>query len=296
MATVSVKEITGAKGSGEFETGKREYTRLYKVITDSNLDSALQVGTSTGIPRLGDIYQANGSFDATALARKVDAQQDNENPKLWIVTVDYGPFTAQPFQQDQNPLLRPSVVTFGFNKTQRIVRRYADFRPIVNSAGDEYDPPLTVDASNPVLTVTRNEPSFNPAIAVAYQDAVNSDPFFGASPGQAKVAGISAVSQTENNYFFFQVTYEIEFRWDGWQPILLDYGRNALFQDQNGVVYKSPIFQRDRNGKEMPNIPISEPAPLDGFGNQLINPTPGTIKTFQVTCYRSLPFSQLALP
>jgi hypothetical protein len=299
MATISVKEITGAKATGELQTGKREYTRLYRVITDSKLDSALQVCTSTGIPRLGDIYSANGSFDSTAVVLKIDGQQDGENPQVWVITVDYGPPNVDTSngQNNPNPLLRPAVVSFGFNKSQRIVTRYVDGRPICNSAGDEFNPPLTVDCSNPVLTVSRNEPVFNPAIAVAYQDAVNSDGFFGAAPGCAKVAGISAVSQTENNYFFWEVTYQIEFRWDGWQPILLDYGRNAFFQDPDTQeIFKAAIWKRDHNGKELPNVPIDEPAALDGFGNELTNPTPQTIVSFPVICYRSLPFSQLGLP
>ncbi len=299
MATLRVVEFTGARASGDYDTGKRDYTRLFRVLTDSNADSALQVGVSAGIPRLGDIYSANGSLDTSAVCLKVDVQQDSENPRVWVATCAYGEpnVNSQNGQNNPNPLLRPAVVTFGFNKTQRIVYKDINGKPLLNSALDYFDPPLSIDDSRPTLTVVRNEPSFDPSIAVAYQDAVNSDSFFGASPGQAKVAGISAVSQTENNYFFWQVSYTIEFRWDGWQPVLLDYGRNAIYVNTNtGAEFKGPVFQKDKKGNEIPNVPVTEPVPLDGNGNELINPTPDTVKKLPFTVYRSLPFSQLSLP
>ena len=67
----------------------------------------------------------------------------------------------------QNPLLQPIDVKWS-NRSQEIV---ADIdingNPVVNTAGDPFDPPLMEDDPRPVLTIVRNEAIFNQARAVA---------------------------------------------------------------------------------------------------------------------------------
>jgi hypothetical protein len=295
MAILSVDEITGATSSVN-DKGETEYTRLFRVVTSSPLVANLAVRTAAKIPKIGDVYATTTEFDATSLCRRVQPQQDSEAPRVWEVRVEYGPPEAESGQQNPNPLLRSAVVAWGFTQASRPVWKDKDGKPIQNSAGDWYDPPPEIDDSRPVLTVSRNEPAFNSSIAIAYQDAINSDSFMGFSPGQAKVAGISATSQTENNFFFWSVTYEFHFRRDGWQVSILDAGRNYKTQDGNLAPIPQLGVKEDGTTFPMKNTAVPEPIPLDGAGLPIRSPNPSNVKYRDFKVYRELPFANLGVP
>ena len=64
-------------------------------------------------------------------------------------------------------------------------------------------------------------------------DAINTDTFYGADPGCAKMANIDiGEEQFENNVRFRRTTYEIHFNRDGWEESFLN--RGAKFLDENG--------------------------------------------------------------
>lgn len=291
MAVISVTPKTGATSSID-EKGQTQYTRLFTVVTDSPLTGGLAILESNGVPAIGDIYVGpDGEFDAQSICKSVQPKQDSENPVLWEVSAEYGAPQANQDQQNQNPLLRPAVITWGFNKFQRPVWRDVNNKAILNSVGFYFDPAIEIDDSRPILTITRNEPVFNPGLAIQYQNAINSDNFFGASPGQCKVAGISAQSQTENNYFFWQISYEFEFRRDLWQLQILNQGRYRKWKTGDPPAeegYAQPI--------EVKGVHVSDPVPIDTSGQPIANPTPDNayFKPFDV--YQSLAFTPLALP
>src|SRR5262249_46326548 len=149
-----------------------------------------------------DTYTTSAEFDLGALCNSVTCEQNDDAPRRWVVTCEYGPPTVEQGQQQENPLLRPAVLTWGFTQNSRAVWKDVNGTPIQNSAGDAFDPPPEIDDSRPVLTVTRNEAGFNPAIAIQYQDAVNSDQFLGFNAGVVKINGISSTSQSENGIAF----------------------------------------------------------------------------------------------
>jgi hypothetical protein len=297
MAIVSVREIPGGKASDELEGGKRSYTRVFRVITDSGLASALAVGLAADLPQLGDPHTAqDGAIDETVKCLKVSPQQDSENPQVWTVDIEYGPPTKTDEQQNPNPLLRPAVISYSFAKYQRACYNDINGKAIRNAANDWFDPCPEIDDSRPVVSITRNEPIFNASLAIAYQDAVNSDAFLGAQPGQVKVSGISARNQTENNYSFWEVTYELEFRREGWQLQLLNQGRNSLWEDGSLL----PIPKKGKNADGtigwQEGTQVDEPVPLGEHGLPLANPTPDTCVYLPFTVYKSLAFAPLGLP
>jgi hypothetical protein len=287
MTILSVREKSGSRGSIN-DQGITEYTRVFNVVTDSAFVDAPTVRTATGLPRRFDIYvAASGAFDTTSVCTDVEAEQDDENPLLWTVSAKYGKPSINEDQQDPNPLLRPSVISWNFQKYQRAVWKDIDGKGIVNSANMYFDPPPVMDDSRPILVIQRNEAAFNPGLALQYQDAINSDPFFGASPGQCKVAGISAQSQTENRYFYWAVSYEFEFRREGWALSILDQGRYRIG--------KIPVFQKTTDGVDS-EVQVVDPVPLNGNGGELANPTPSTLKFIDFKVYKSLSFGSLGLP
>jgi hypothetical protein len=266
MAVVSVREIwNGRRGSAD-EKAVREYARVFRVVTDSALDGALVAETAvdpftaTAIPHLFASYlEPGGAFDLTAIARKIEAAQDDQDPLTWHVTVSYSNHTDQPELGQENPLARPSEIKWSFCQFQKLAVEDAYGTAIGNSAGEKFDPAPEKDDSRPVLVVTRNELGFNPALAYAYRDAVNSDWFFGADPGTAKVQSIEAERHYENNVYFWKVTYTVHFRPEGWRLKVLDSGYHELDADTGEL----SIIQ-DKFGHQ-----VSSPARLNGYGSVL---------------------------
>jgi hypothetical protein len=271
MAVVSVREIwNGRKGSAD-EKAVREYDRVFRVVTNSSLDGALTAETAVDpflgirIPNLFSSYiEPNGiTFDLTAIARKIEAGQDDADPLTWLVTVSYSNHTDQPELGNPNPLLRPAEIKWSFAQFQRIADIDQFNNPVVNSAGEPFDPPLEKDDSRPVLVITRPEAGIDPGLFYQYRDAINSDPFFGAPAGTAKVQSIEATRRFENNFYFWDVTYTIHFRPDGWDLNVLDQGYNAL--DANG---QPTVRILDKYGQA-----LAKPALLNGLGQKLSSAT-----------------------
>jgi hypothetical protein len=293
MSIVDVRETFAGREGGVNEKGERTYTRVFRVQTDSAYDGPLFVRLASGVPRIGDVYATSTELDTGATVRTVDPQQDDDNPRLWIITVAYDSAVDQE-QRDENPLARPAEIAWDFQQYTRAVWKDADGKAILNSAGDYFDPPIEVDDSRPVLTITRNEAAFNPALAIDYQDAVNTDPFFGFAARQVKVAKISSQRAFENNVSYWRTSYEFHMRRDGWKVAVLDQGRRQKGQggDAQGQTDPNKVYQiLDGSGQ-----PISDPVPLDGAGRRLASPGPTTAKFREFEIYKERPFAAFNLP
>lgn len=284
MAILSVTEISSGRSMSLDANGQRNYTRSFRVLTDNPLDGQLQALLAPGIPLRGDSYVTATEFDTFARVKNKEATQDGDNRQLWIVRCDYD---TLPFDDD-NPFNRPIEYSWSFAQFSKVADRTIDGFPITNSAGQFFDPPPEMDDSRPVLTVTKNVPFFAYDVAIAYQDAVNSDWFIGFAPGRAKVFNISGTSTTENingvDWFYWRATVEIHFRREGWTLQLLDQGRYELVNDpQTGLPY-SPC--RDRLGQ-----PLADPALLNGQGRMQLFPSPFTAVYSNYRVYKELPFT-----
>jgi hypothetical protein len=288
MAVVLLGEMPGLTGNLD-ERYSREYQRQFLLKTDSLATLSIEVRATTGVPRLYDSHPE----DTGAFAYKLAVQQQTDDPFLWIVTVDYhtvaGDGKSDPADRQENPLNRPAEVEWSFLKSSVAVTQqltldaFGQPLPIVNSAGDAFDPPIEIERSRPKLTITRNEPAFDPAIAFAYQDAVASDVFYGAPAYYAKMDGIKGVRQYENKIFFWKVTYEISFGVEPWIPLkILDQGYQYLAGGKK-------VLARD----QADGTPVGAPVLLDGAGGRLA--VGGTPVYRSVTVYRELPFGPLQL-
>jgi hypothetical protein len=242
----------------------REFTRQFKVRTDSNLDEGAVILAAPGVPRPFDPYLTNAGIDLTALAQTVEPHQ-TESPKLWMVDVLYSTETGDSTRSDPNPLNRPIEVTFAFSKQTRAAVKDRNDVAVVNSAGFPFDPPIEYDDSRPILTITRNEGSFDVNVPLQYRDAVNTDNFLGFAAPQVKVGAITQSLQYESGVSFARVTYEFEIKSEGWRHKVLDQGyyyhdlvtdKRVQFTDQFGSLVSTPILL-DGSGRPL----------LPGFSN-----------------------------
>ena len=176
MPVVNIKQKWSPTSSEASKTSRR--ARLgWSVLLDGNDDpgtEAIVARQATGIPRVGDPFPT----DFFLRARNVAASPVGS--RLFDVLVDY---EAPPVVDGiDNPLDQPALIEWGSLGTIEAVENDADGKPIINTAGQPFDPAATNQINDLVLRITRNEPSFDVALAVQYYNVVNSDFFLVASP------------------------------------------------------------------------------------------------------------------
>ncbi len=254
MSVISVRALTeGRSGSQTNDKGIRTSVRKFGVRTNSLADDDTVVRYAVGVPRLYDVHPNDPGMNVES----VQCSQDSFSGVYWEVVVNYSSKTPDEQQQAENPLERRSKVEWGKVDYQEAYQQDQDGQAMVNSAQEPFDPPRQRDAKRITLKITRNEPSFNPALALAYQDHVNADVFFGADPGLCKCQGITGSEDYQNNITFWSVVYEFEFRKEGFDEYILDQGFSTL---ANGV----RTLIRDQHG-----TPVTQPVLLNGAGGLL---------------------------
>jgi hypothetical protein len=255
---VWVKETWHGRTGSLDDAFKREYVRIFSVKVDSIYDGPQVILSATGVPRIWDPYVTATDADLGALCKKLDPRQ-TDTRNLWELQADYSSEVKEQSQQAQNPLDRPAEIEWSFAKYQKAVDRDIYGKAIRNSAGLPFDPPPEIDEGRPILTINRNEATFNFANAYAYQDAVNQDTFFGAPPGGFRVNNIRGRRQYENGLSFWAVTYEFEYRGETWFYRPMDRGKTQVDPADGKLVAIA-----DKYGQ-----PVTEPVPLDGHGQPL---------------------------
>lgn len=220
----------------------------------------------------------------------------------YIVTVVYST-TAASGDQDDLPTERPADIQWdSIFESMAIDASISDNplfdgKPIVNSAGQPFDPPYEISVPFATLRVVRNETAFSAFTALAYTGKLNSDTFLGQSPLVAKCTKIAGRRFFEQNAYWWEVTYEFLFRpprtlYQGTTPI--QYSGHSLFALDNGLMQldaqNNLVPCVDTNGNQ-----VTQPALLDGAGHQepaSPNPNPNYM-VYQIA--KAVPFAPLGL-
>lgn len=265
----SVSERMGGRTGAMDNLGRRKYTRRFTVETTDPLVGPLAVRTATGIPVVGSSYH-NGvgsgdpryEFDLGAFCESVSAAEEGDSGVEWVVTCEYGPFDWTPFLEEA--ALWPIRVSFGGERTERVDYFDNAGDPILNSAGDPFGDPVTVDDSRVVLTITRNEKvsTFSLAVPETFSDTINDAPWNGFAAKTCKMGVITTGEPTydpNGKYYYYTVTYPVTIDRATWTKKILDQGFNELTGPYDDEV--KPVMN---NGQ-----PVSDPVPLDGAGHRL---------------------------
>ncbi len=276
------------------EKGIRHYTRVYLVESDNLADGGLTVGSALCIPLLYQSYVTTDGTDLGAIVKNITEVQHVDNPYLWTITVEYdsGPLLRQgsPSSSNDNraaPDSRPWQIGFSSNKSNKVLVKDLT-QPtnlnVLNSAGQPFDPPVTVPRSNPVVKVTAYKSSFSYSQIPAFQDTINLNAWQGFDPLTVKVVDYAAQSHFDNNTFCYQIDLQLEINYAGWDPIqVLDAGTVEKYT-KNGTTYYRAIT--DAYGQ-----PIHTPVPLDGNGHKLA--PGGTPVYLSFNGYRHTDFSTI---
>lgn len=273
---ITVEEIFDGRSSSLNRLWERRYSRAFDVETSDRYIGAKAVRSASGIPTIGAFY-TNGldeedplyEEDLGAFVNEITAEQIGgaEGAGIaWKVAVTYEPW--DPF--DSDPTLQKIRVTFGGERTERVVDFDRNGVPIRNSAGDRFGDPVTVDDHITTLVITRNElvSDFNISLASAYSDTINGGAWNGIAARWCKMGIISTSEEQYDSFaqrWYYKVTYPVQIGRKPWRKDLLDQGFNEL---RGGPYYgggdetkPTPIMNEGQ--------PISDPVALDGFGQRL---------------------------
>tara|TARA_Y100001973_G_C5201282_1_gene337860 strand:- start:583 stop:1719 length:1137 start_codon:yes stop_codon:yes gene_type:complete len=175
-----------------------------------------------------------------------------------------------PFQQQNlHPTLGPGPQSFAKPVAGgRLTSELENGSPIVNSAHKSFDPPIEVDYTRLLITVTRIHHKF-PVNLLKFQDSVNKKPFRFNISGfnlyvpefSCKMQGITGSGQWSAGDHWWRVDYVCEVDlYRGWRVDILDRGKTQLVQNDETRVWEDQLIL-DEKGH-----PINEPALLNGKG------------------------------
>jgi len=269
MGITSVDEDYSGRGGGINAKWERTYVRVFDVVTSDPYVGVVAIRLDSRIPAIGSVY-TNGlsignplrEYDNGSFAQSHNYECLSEGAGIgWRVTVNYGPYNTAEF--GSSPTSYKIRVRFGGERTERVVDfdRYGN--PLMNTAGDRFGDPVTVDDHIRTMIITRNEPvsTFDPELASELSDTLNDATWNGFPAGYCKM-GIIETSEEQWDSFsqlwYYTVTYPVAIsRGKPWRKDLLDQGFNELdaYGDSKPIMYKGQ--------------PVSDARPLDGSGHVL---------------------------
>lgn len=284
MTILSVTEKhEGSTGTID-KSGDRTYGRTFQVVTNDPLHTVVDVGNAPGIPRLWDRYP----HDVACFCEKVSPKRDKSSRIAWTVTASYTNKIEDEDEPEENPLARPWTLSWSSQTFQKVADRgvkretvkadgtdvlpapAGDIQgPIVNSVGDQFDPPVQIESSNWQLTAKKNVASV-PTWLMDYRDALND--------GQITIAGITFEKHelrinsmtigefsVENDVGFYPFEIQVAQKTETWLVDLLDQGTHEIKAvSVGGTATDSRIRCVDTKGQH-----VTEPIRLDGLGARL---------------------------
>ena len=265
MALKSIAQAPGTTGRID-EDFARDSTKIHLALFDRG-DDEFFVLTNSGIrintPHPSDPMQLVTGIAAELLEAQTTDQVDNTAASLWRLTVDYGLWNPLEHSPDGNPLNMPVRFRLDFTTVNQPAWVDVDGNPIVNAAGDYYDPPVEREVLRATLTVLRNEVNVQPATLAALCNVVNAATWNGFPPKTVKLnpPKLPFVSYSQvSGQFYWPMEYVFDVNFDTWIKQILNQGYRQLDAGGNLV----PIFV---NGQ-----PLSNPVMLDESGKALLTP------------------------
>ena len=263
------------------------HVEIYTVdTTNPRSDTAETAARAGGIPRRGDALRKNRNV----VANEITARPVGLN--MYEVTVHGIPAAQYVYEVTENEQPKSkkekgdAKESISFVVSVEPVDRDAAGKPIVNSAQEPFDPPVTREQYDLEYTIVRNEPSFDEAEALKYTAAVNSDEWRRHKPGTCRLVRTGRKVITADDEYW-QVTNIIRVRADGWGTRKEDKGYREATGD---VVDGKAVYRnvRDENGHAM-----TRPVPLDGKGKRAAKGAPTVWLRFEH--WAKLPFRKFGL-
>ena len=280
------------------EDGEYTYRRKWLVTVTEPDDDPNIAQTASGIPQRYFPYVTASSVDLAAVVTELTVTQAN-SPYHYHIEAIYSTESGNQSDEQDNPLAEPADIDWTFETIQQpiigtpdqnisIIGSTAFLSGAVKSpAGEIYNPPPMMDESRPVVTISRNEASFSVQNAVLYQNAVNSDFFFGVPARCAKMRGITGRKETRKGLTFWRVTYTIAFKRDSWDLYVTNYGN--LYYTTTTSTSATQWMTTEGPGAGFPGMTF-----LNADGTARSSTLAPTFTGYRI--HKELPFGALSLP
>ncbi|MBI1347115.1 hypothetical protein GC163_12595 [bacterium] len=198
--------------SGKWGKDSREYTETYTAIHESGdnpsalfRDLRSNFNLYIGLP-----------YDLTYLT---DISINRISNTASVVECSYKTLTPQEKEKatEPDPYSRATILSYATRETEEIFEKDQDDEPVVNSAGDPFQPGVVRRKGQGVITAVKNME--NPINASAYLFKRNADTLFGYGTGELLCVSLSQQQQTETQtndddeeveITYWQVTFEFE--------------------------------------------------------------------------------------
>jgi hypothetical protein len=258
--------LTPERGASMDSAFIRNSDVVYRIYSDV-ADNANYVLLNYGGPQIGvgeayDPQQRCVGLNIRSLGRCA-APADGSDATAWDLTASFGPWNPMELAFNGNPVSIPPSFQFEINLEPVPCLVDVDGNPIVNSAGDYYDPPVEREAAKVILRVNRNEASPSIATLLALNNVVNGAAWNGFPAKSVKfncpAMPVVQYSQATAS-FYWPMEYIFDINFDTWVKQVLNRG----FRQLNSAGQLVPILV---NGQ-----PLSDPVFLDSSGHAILTP------------------------
>ena len=264
MAIHKVSQIGAGRASDFDKELNRTYFVFFQVIVDDPYDGGLTVrlavdpntGLTIPVQWVTFYFGFENSYDLFAYCSKVEAQQDGNEWKRWIVKCT---FTTDWQEKKEEDPTDDAVISWVEIETERRKKTQEyNGTPCLNSAGQLMDMgEFDVDLN--VYCFKSNESQQSPLIDQGYSSSINKDSFLGKSPGTLRLKISTSEPQRRKQYLYYPHTYRLKYDPDGWDVDPIDQG--TAIKKPDGTLGSPPP---DADQHE-----IATPFSLDGKGNLL---------------------------
>lgn len=249
---MSVIEFSREKGYPKTEgtlspdgTITQTHSDLYNIVTDDDNDEGDIILAQLPIS-YGDMLAS--SFLIPCFLTSLRLDRNVQHRRKWQLAAKYTPLTPED-QENQNtpPDLRTPEWSWTFESWEHIVRKDVDGLAIVNAVGEPIE--LTAQQAFPILTVERNQLTFDPDTILEYANHVNSTEFYGADPKTVLMRGIEDRKDTQRiwqNIYYRRVRYTTVFALpfipdvlEGWTDLVLNRGTFYIDNDARKVHFRT---------------------------------------------------------
>lgn len=305
MGIISIVDLSSE--SGWTLDGGRTYSAELQVETDGPnvgaravLDALnLFADTSYRWP----LAIASTESDARCLLSSVKVSSTSADRKQWKAVLEFQPRSWEgddkgPVDENGNrdPFAAPPALRARAEEEEVAVTIDAEGTPILNSAGDPFDPPMSVMVPSVVFEVSRLERTFDPALIADLQGRVNASTWLGFAAGSSLCKSIAASREWRDDVgeaggWAWSVDYTMAYRepvegddgvvLPGWAAVVLDAG------------YRQKVGS-DRKQILVDNAPASSPVPLKTDGTAALPTDAPNYLTFKV--YPEADFAALDFP
>lgn len=288
MGYVRVIEQNGRSGSVDAKF-QRTYKRNFLVEVDGPTYGPYYAASATGIPRIFDPHNE----DPYAFCTNLDPQQDPEDQFLFHITATYGYSidgwtsgngfggTGNPYVDSQqaglpiadrvaSPLSRPRDYDFDtIASGTEVVEFDVNGRPLLNTAGDPFNPPYTIEKPALSLVVGLNSSDAPGNVWAAYYNYLNASSMtigpwtFGAKKARLRRVTAKRVNEQNISYWRWMIAFEIRPDWR-WRPRSQGF-RAYVNRTVGGSVVKKLEHITDAAG-----VRTSYPVGLDADGYERV--------------------------